>query len=666
MKRLHTEFLLTAVLAAAPLLTVPVLLCSCGKGGDSVAGNGAPRTYTYRTTSAAVSTWSPTDWEMTAEKVPLDYTCDSLYEYDLNDSRDDYVINTSMAAEMPVDVTVQYAGNKKYGVPADATEGFAWQVKLRNGLYWDNGTRINADSFVYSLQQFLNPKMKNYRANTFYQDSMIIAGAEEYYNGTGSWDDVGFIKNDDLTFTVVLKRALTPFMFIYNSGSFILLREDLYEANKQQSGDIVKSAYGTAVENYASYGPYKIVEYQPDKSMRLTRNEAWHGYHDKTLEGQYQTSDIYVQYIVEHSTIISLFLQGKLDDTALDAKDLEKYASSEYRIINPLSYTWRYSFNTDKASLKKENMGNENHLAISNVNFLHGISLSLDRQKYCDTIGIGSNPAFGLLNYSYVADPDTNTKYRDTKSARQMLCDLYGTKDVADITGYNLDEARTYFQKAWKELSASGDVKAGDTFVIDYHTYNSSDINVKSVAFLQEAIDAGSAGTPFEGRVTVKQVIDQDYYNNMQKGNVDVAMCGWGGSSFDPYSSLWGYCTAEAKNEYGLDINQKFSILLDGKNVTKSFNEWYNALCNGEYSAAEPDVRNTILAGVEKALLATYNMIPMRDYNANAMLSQRIVEGADSYINDLVQRGGVQYRTYTMDDAEWEDYCAKNNYQLQY
>lgn len=43
----------------------------------------------------------------------------------MNETKDGYDIVCELAEELPVDVTANYAGNATYGVPADATEGYA-------------------------------------------------------------------------------------------------------------------------------------------------------------------------------------------------------------------------------------------------------------------------------------------------------------------------------------------------------------------------------------------------------------------------------------------------------------------------------------------------------------------------------------------------------------
>ncbi|MGN0752947.1 MAG: hypothetical protein ACI4ME_00690, partial [Aristaeellaceae bacterium] len=78
------------------------------------------------------------------------------------------------------------------------------------------------------------------------------------------------------------------------------------------------------------------------------------------------------------------------------------------------------------------------------------------------------------------------------------------------------------------------------------------------------------------------------------------------------------------------------------------------------------DVRNEILAGMEKGLLLNYHMIPIFSSCGAALASQRIVYGSEDYINSIVGRGGIQFLTYTMDDDEWASYCTAQGHQLSY
>lgn len=763
----------TSLKIAASMLCMSIVFGGCGKNQatqEALAGH-----YTYRTTSEAPSTFSPTDWQMGSESTILGYTVSPLYDFVMNEAQDGYEITCEMAAAFPVDVTTKYAGTAPYNVPSGATEGWAWHIDLNKQARWEDGTPITANDYEYSLRQFIHPAMKNYRSKLFTADGLVIANAEEYYsngekysdvciepgvsyadipdeemfvsltqktvffgesleaahnehaeyftNASGAdvyqtlkeligtnevyvpltpqikavlielsalcgdmgenaykeycfsrkalkkvtWDEVGFIKENDYAFTVVLEKPLTEFMIMYRLAMFYIIKEDLYEANKKQTGNIVKSSYGTSKEKFSSCGPYKIKAYQPEKSIQLEKNDQWYGWKDGARQHQIQTTDIDIQFISEHSTILNLFLQGKLDKTALTADDLDKYGNSEYREDSPQSFTAKISFNIDKAALKKEESSGINHSLISYIDFRHALSLCIDRRRYIDTIVPTNEPGYGIINTLYIADPATNSTYRSTPQAERMLCEFYGTDTVQDITGYNKDAATVLFQKAYEAAVAAGDLLPTDVVTIDVHIYIANPGNVRTIAFLQDSVNAATQGTGLEGKVRFNQVIDEDYYNNMKKGNVDVAFTLWGGDMFDPYSILKCYCDPDTVNEYGFHPDKEnLTLTINGLQITKTYYDWYIALNKGEYSTADFDTRNTILAGVEKALLEMYNMIPYRYMYSTSLHSQRIENASDHYINAIVEFGGFNFMRYTLDDAEWEAYCKQNKYKLVY
>ena len=638
---------------------------SCRKSGENSAKS--LKTYTYNTTSTSPATWNPAEYQLNNEGLVIGLTGMGLYDFILNSSKNGHEVICEMASEFPQDVTSEYAGNELYKIPSDAKSGYAWKIELNKAATWDDKTPITAETYEYSIKQYLNPQMKNYRAANFYSDALALANGESYYNGKSGWENVGFIKNDDYSFTLILIKPVSLFFIEYSLTSPFLLKEDLFEANKKQTGDIIKTTYCTSVETSASCGPYKVSNFQAGKSMNLEKNPNWYGWTDGKHEGQFQTTGFYIQYITEHQTCLNLFLQGNLDDIGLTANDLKLYGNSAFRKTTPSSYTWKLSFNIDKEALKKENVPGYNHTILSYLDFRKGISYSLDRQNYVDTITPSSDVGYGLLNYLYVADPDSGELYRDTLQAQKALCELYNTNSIDEISAYDKELAANLMLKAYNEALANKDILPSDKIQIDFHTYSAEETNMRSVNFLQDSINAAVKGTELEGKILVQQVTDEDYYSNMKKGNVDVSMTAWGGSAFDPYGVTWCYCTKDALNEFGFDPEKEtLTINLDGKNITKTYYDWHIALNSTTYSDAPLQTRNTILAAVEKGLLSYYNMIPIRYMNTTGLRSQRIVDGSEYFINSLVEFGGIRFTTYTMDDFEWANYCAKNKNKLKY
>ncbi len=644
------------------IFALAALFFSCTKSTEGVGK------YTYRFANGSPSTWNPTDWKTGAEGFIISRTVSGLYDFALNESHDGYETVCELAEDFPEDVTELYAGNKTYGVPASAKKGWAWRVKLIHNAKWDDGTPITAETFDYSIRQFLNPQMKNYRASNWYEGTGALANAKAYYDGeVTDWNKVGFEMQDDYTITFILTKEISSFLACYTLGGTNLIKEDLYEANKKQTGDIIKSSYCTSLETSASFGPYKIVSYQPDKMIRLEKNENWYGWTDGRHEGQYQTTGYEIQFITDYNTILNLFLQGKLDETGISVTDLHRFGNSDFRQTSPESYTYRISFNSDKKTLKDEESPGINHSIMSYVDFRHGVALALDRQKFVNLTSPASDPGYGLLNHAYISNPETGETYRSTKEAEDVLLELYGTEKISDITGYDIVEARKYIQKAYDLALKNNDIKSGDKVQIDFHTYNTSDGNMRIISFFQDAVNDASTGTSLEGKIIVKQITDENYLSTMQQGKVDVAVSAWGGSTMDPYSTLWCYTAPEAIQEYGFDATKEMvTINIDGKNISASLYDWYVKLCEGEYTNAPYKTRNTILARCEKAILEKYCTIPVRYQTSTSLISHRIKEASDTYVNSLVGFGGERFRKFLMDDAEWDAYCKRNKNQLSY
>lgn len=152
-------------------------------------------TYTYQDSVSVMATnWNPHTYQTADDAYPVDTARIRIGLYDLifNDELHPvegkepftgYVVLPEMAASLPVDVTEQVkAEHPEFGIPEDMTSGYAYTIDLNPDACWEDGTPINADTYVYSMQKLLDPKLLNYRAVDYYAQNFSIAGAEEYAN----------------------------------------------------------------------------------------------------------------------------------------------------------------------------------------------------------------------------------------------------------------------------------------------------------------------------------------------------------------------------------------------------------------------------------------------------------------------------------------------------
>ena len=106
---------------------------------------------------------------------------------------------------------------------------------------------------------------------------------------------------------------------------------------------------------------------------------------------------------------------------------------------------------------------NINKTILTVKEFRMALSLGIDRQAFIMATSPAGMPAFALYGNTIVGDPETGSFYRDTDAAKQVVVDFWGLTDevgegklyptnddaIASITGYNLEMAREYFNKAY-------------------------------------------------------------------------------------------------------------------------------------------------------------------------------------------------------------------------
>lgn len=143
-------------------------------------------------TSASVmpANWNPHTYQDSTDAIPLDYTTSSLYSFIFNDELhpvegkepfEGYYIMPDMALEYPIDVTEEIkAAYPQFNIPEDIDKGYAYKIVLNPAVCWDDGTPINAQTYVDSFYRLLDPKLLNYRAADWYGQALSIVGAEYY------------------------------------------------------------------------------------------------------------------------------------------------------------------------------------------------------------------------------------------------------------------------------------------------------------------------------------------------------------------------------------------------------------------------------------------------------------------------------------------------------
>ena len=789
--------------------------------------------YIYKDSVSTLSTnWNPHTSQTTDESYPQDFLQDSLYTFIFNDAQHPiegkepyagYVIVPEMAASEPVDVTVQVkAEHPEFGIPESAEKGYAYTIDLNPDCVWEDGTPINADSYVGSMQRVLDPKLKNYRATDYYAGDFSIAGAEAYANagqavkvdngvsaeytmdnlvkgedgayateegfpvylavdypldwtggntlkdyvdaygdgyfsltnwetlvgmmneeglipltdenyalyadvttGNPAWNEteadlpnyfvvektypevgfetVGLYKTGDYQITIVFTKSLSGFNLLYSFAMYQwLVKEDLYDANLKPTGDTYTSTYCTSVETTCSYGPYKLVSYEADKSMHFVRNENWFGYKDgkhvyvDPEDGEtypmYMTDEIDTQVVAEAATRKLMFLKGLLMTYGLQPEDFASYRNSDYAYFTPGSTIFFLILNGYKDVIDEREAAEDFDTAkndiqtLTNLNFRKAVALTYDKEDFAATVSPARSGGYGIIGTAYLYDPETGSRYRDTDQAKQALCTAYSVnvddyasldEAAASITGYDPVAAKEFYKAAFEEALAAGYITDEDgdgicdqTIQIEYSASSISAFMDRTIAYLNEKMAEVTKDTPFDGKVNfyLSAPYGNDWSNKIKAGLSDTVLGGWSGSTFNPF----GLSDLYVNPSYAYDAKWfdatkvEVTMTIDGEELTATLKDWSDAL-NGatitigekEYNfgadQADVETRLNILATIEVTVLGTYDYLPMLQDAGASLLSQQIYHVVEEY-NPVMGRGGITYDKYNYDEAEWLEY----------
>ncbi len=644
-------------------------------------------TYTLQESISATTglKWAPHTWETSDDSYILDYTTMGFYDFALNADGTGWTVADEMAVGAPEDVTAQFVG--QFGIQTGDTAR-AWKLRLNPAACWENGEKIDADTYLYSYQQLLDGRMMNRRADSLYAGDFAIQGAREYLYGDCGWEDVGILKTGQYELVLITTAPIADAAFTvpYNLTATYLVYEPLWEACKtcfdskgnqvpSDSADIasISTNYCTSLDTSISYGPYKLTFFELDKQITLSRNENWYGYHDGRHFGQYQADTISCQVIASHATALLAFLSGDLDQVALQSEDMDRYGASSAIRYRPESYTTKLTFNTDKKALSAR--GSQ---ILSNVHFRQAFSLAIDRNYFAGAYTSAGEPGFGLLNSAYVFDPFTGDAYRASDSAKNALVQLQGLK-ISDfgsldgaydaITGYDPALSQALMQLAYTEAVADGLYDGQSPIKLQLSVYQSEDIYVQMFRFLQDALETACRGTDFEGKISLEMVVDADYYATMDSGLTDMIFATWGGSAYDPYGVLYRcYCDAGAESspnqmEYGFDAGAvTVRLRIDGRDVTATLQDWAR-WCTGDTAVSienlapfrnyDAATRCAIYADLEYAYLSQYVTTPLYYRNSAELHSYKGSFPAKHYVEGPGY-GGIRFYRFHYDDAQWE------------
>lgn len=518
------------------------------------------------------------------------------------------------------------------------------------------------------------------------------------------FSEVGyFVGDNEYELVMVIDGTLNPLdaegNLTYEAGYYFsnwpLVKKDLWERCEDQSKTPYANSYCTTQEKSASWGPYKLTNYQDQKTYTVSRNDKWFGYGLPQYANQYQTDAIVTEKIEEWDTAWLAFQNGNLDGIGMDVKIAADYRTSKRAYFTPETYTFDLNIQSNATSKTDK----RNNLLLNYADFRKAISLSLDRDDYCAKNNPSSQAALGLLNSMYYYDVENGKVYRDTIQAKEAILNAYGATKNADgswkvgettytdiedaldaTTGYNLTLARQLVESAVAQAKEVGKYSDGDEIILTYgiETQSANTDRVKN--WFQAAFDNMTKGTSIEGKVKIEYFMfsSATWSEQFADGEYDLCFGAWGNAPFNPayllcetqisdenrYAVKWDPTTVEVTVKATPDDKHK-----DG-NYTYNLAQWRLILqgkdgCPVNFKNFPMEDQLAALGAVETAILKEYYSIPVFSRYSASLMGYKVDYISYEY-NTFMGYGGIRYMTFNYDDTAWAEFVASNNNILNY
>ena len=581
------------------------------------------------------------------------------------------------------------------GTPVDAISG---KLLYDNyGAYLEPGTGY--DACVYVVNTVRDVKWEDVGIYAVEGENAIILCLDKAYS---------FLKEDGSL------SVWAPYYF----SSLPVVKKDLYESCKiapSNGATLWTSNYNSSLETTASWGPYKLAEFEAGSHYKLVKNENWYGWNLEQYKNQYNITAINCRKVEEFATKWMGFLNGSYDDASLQTENVGEYLDSKYVYFTSTS-TGTFGMQLySNLSVLKESENNNGILAIQE--FRHAFNLALNRSDIVEKIWPGSAiPCFGLLNVAYYYDIENSPEledggqYRNSIIAKEGILRAYGFVQAADgtwsggdlsglttedaydaLTGYNPTLAKQKMQEAIDILLADAEkygYDANKDITLVYGASTDTDKQRFRASYLQDVLNDLTAGTALEGKIKV--VFDASagakWADAFRSGATQIGFgYGFSGNAFNPFDIIGAFVNPEDDLNYHMywdtsSIDMTLTLPAGdyagaGETITMSVQNWFfclNGLAETENQAkkynwgagfAPVETRLMILSALEELTIKESRSVMLIADGGGSFLGAKF-----SYFSEdehtFMGFGGLRYMEVNYTDAEWTAFVAANNNDL--
>ena len=290
-------------------------------------------------------------------------------------------------------------------------EGRIWIFQLRKNVYFQNGTKFNADSVIANFDRM----KKGLKRSNFYSLSLAL-----YYPSLSSYE-----KLDDYTVRLIFKEPNINELYKMTDFGSPMFAPECFDDN----GNFKEIAIGT--------GPYKITENALNKYVVLERNDNYWGEKGKI-------KNFIVRNVPNTDTRYAALKSGEIYGV-LDLNAIPPFLADE------IKKDARFAVESNKSTMIRYLALNNSRFPFNDIRMRQAVSLAIDRKNLVDALYLGyAEPTMNVLNYTSPGYKEFPLAY-DLEKAKRLAHEVLGDKRC-DIT-YCINGAEP-LQKGEAELIA--------------------------------------------------------------------------------------------------------------------------------------------------------------------------------------------------------------------
>ncbi len=433
-------------------------------------------------------------------------------------------------------------------------DGLVYTFTLRPDARWSDGRPVTAGDFVYAFRRLLAPATAAKYASLLF----TIAGAEAFNSGTVTDPEaVAARARGPRTLEVRLAHPAPYFL------------DQLTHMTAYPVPRHVVDAHGddwTKPGNIVTNGPYRLVDWQPQRAVTLTRNDA-----------HYAAAEVAIATVVylpieDRTEALKRFRADEIDTypqfPARQYRWLRANLPDETRVA-PYLGIYYYPINIHRPPFDRREVR-------------RALALAIDREIITERItGVGEVPATsfvppGTLNYRPAFEPALGwpAERRLAKARRLLAAAGYGPETPL-------------------------------RFVLRYNTSeNHRQVAIAIAAMWKQAL--GVEVELFNSEVTV-------HYNALQHQDFEVARAAWIADYNDAQNFLFLAESSSGKLNYPRYANPDYDRLMDQAALTQ-----------------DPAARGELLHQAEAILMHDMPYIPIYYYVSRNLVSTRIKGWVDN------------------------------------